>query len=62
MDLPFAVDVPFDPRRTYVVRAHGDRDGSGTVEPGDLVSTIAQVVDPAAPPPHLVVPLQPIRG
>jgi uncharacterized lipoprotein YbaY len=62
MDLPFTLDVPVDPRRTYTVRAHGDRDGSGSVESGDFVSTVAQVINPAVPPSHLVVPLQPVGG
>lgn len=59
LDLPFTLDVPLDPRRTYAVRCHADRDGTGTVNLGDLVSTTVHVVSPVAPS-HVVVPLQPV--
>jgi putative lipoprotein len=60
-DLPFAFEVELDPHRTYVVRVHADRNGSGAVEPGDFVSTTAHAITPAMPP-SLVVPLQPVGG
>jgi putative lipoprotein len=40
--LPFALEVPadrVDARSLYSVHAHVDASGSGTVEPGDLIST-----------------------
>ena len=38
--IPFSIPVEtYDPRLTYSVRAHVDRDGDGRVSRGDLVST-----------------------
>ena len=60
LEVPFALDVDLeDGGRTYAVRAHADRSGSGEVERGDLVTTTAYVVrpgDPSAP----VLELQPV--
>ncbi|MFI9813793.1 hypothetical protein [Saccharothrix variisporea] len=47
LELPFAVeavDAEVDGPGTYVVRAHGDRDGSGVVTEGDLITTAAHRV------------------
>lgn len=45
MDVPFTLEVDVgDPRRTYSIRAHADRSGSGAVEPGDLVTTTAHLL------------------
>ncbi|XVV00547.1 hypothetical protein ACQPW3_24290 [Actinosynnema sp. CA-248983] len=44
LELPFAVDADVDGPGTFVVRAHGDRDGSGVVTRGDFVTTAAHRV------------------
>ncbi len=62
LEVPFALDVDLDdPRRTYAVRAHADRSGSGSVEPGDLVTTTAHLVrsDPGDKP---VLEMEPVTG
>jgi putative lipoprotein len=60
LDVPFAIDVDLgDPRRTYAVRAHADRSGSGVVEPGDLVTTTAHLVGPSTAE-RPVLELQPV--
>lgn len=46
LELPFAVDAEVDGPGTFVVRVHGDRDGSGVVTEGDLVTTAAHRVTP----------------
>jgi uncharacterized lipoprotein YbaY len=56
-EIPFELDVDLDPRRSYAVRAHADRNSSGQVEPGDFVSTTAHIVGPTRAA-GLVVPLQ----
>lgn len=51
-DVPFSVDADLERgpgRRTYEARAHADRSGSGEVDPGDLVTTSANFVDPDHP-------------
>ncbi|MFJ5556837.1 YbaY family lipoprotein [Streptomyces sp. NPDC093250] len=43
--VPFRVQVPgLDPAARYGLRVHVDRSGSGTVEPGDLLSMRAVLV------------------
>lgn len=62
LDLPFTVEADLaDSGRTYVVRAHADRDGSGVVAVGDLVTTAAHRVRLADASP-LVIDLHPVRG
>lgn len=61
LELPFTLDADLRPGHTYVVRAHADRGGTGSVEPGDLVSTIAHEIGPAGRI-GVVVPLQPVDG
>jgi hypothetical protein len=60
LDLPFTIDAALDdPRRTYTVRAHADRNGSGTVDVGDLVTTTSHVVRQEDAE-SLVLPLEPV--
>jgi uncharacterized lipoprotein YbaY len=62
LDLPFSVDADLaDSGRTYVVRAHADRDDTGAVTVGDLVTTAAHRVRPADARP-LVIDLHPVGG
>lgn len=62
LEVPFALDVDLDdPRRTYAVRAHADRSGSGSVEPGDLVTTTAHLVRPDTGD-KPVLELEPVTG
>ena len=62
LDLPFDLEANVgDSRRMYSVRAHADLSGSGTVEPGDLVTTTAHVVD-AQKGDRPVLELQPVTG
>lgn len=62
LDLPFSIDVDVDvARRTYAVRAHADRSGSGVVEPGDLVTTTAHLIRSEAGD-RPVLDLQPVTG
>ncbi len=43
--VPFAVEVPdLDPTSSYGLRVHVDLSGTGTLEPGDLISTQASPV------------------
>lgn len=45
LELPFTVHAELpDPARTYALRAHADTDGSGAVNPGDLVTTSVHLV------------------
>lgn len=62
LEVPFTIDVDVDdPRRTYAVRAHADRSGSGVVEPGDLVTTTAHLIRAEAED-KPVLDLQPVTG
>lgn len=60
-DLPFEIDVEFDPRRTYAVRGHASRSDSANVEAGDFVSTSRHVVGPTYLS-GLIVPLEVVGG
>ncbi|MGH4026772.1 MAG: hypothetical protein ACRDRV_19540 [Pseudonocardiaceae bacterium] len=59
LEVPFTVHAELpDPARTYALRAHADTDGSGSVKPGDLVTTSVHVVGPSGRP--AVLPLEPV--
>lgn len=61
LDVPFALEADLaDRRRTYVVRAHADRSGSGSVSPGDLVTTSVHRVEPGVCA-AVLLPLEPVR-
>ena len=60
LEPPFSIDAHVDdPRRTYAVRAHADRSGSGEVETGDLVTTTTRMVDASANRP-VILDLSPV--
>lgn len=59
LELPFELDAGIDERRSYALRAHADKQGSGSVATGDLVSMTNHPVGPAQPEP-VVVSLQPV--
>jgi putative lipoprotein len=61
LELPFTLDAELEPGHRYVIRAHADRNGTGAVETGDLVSTTAHEVGPAGRT-GVVVTLQPVGG
>lgn len=61
LELPFTLDADLQPGHTYVVRAHADRSGTGSVESGDLVSMTAHEIGPAGRT-GVVVPLHPVDG
>lgn len=62
LDLLFDLEADAgDSRRMYSVRAHADLSGSGAVEPGDLVTTTAQVVD-SQKGDQAVLELHPVTG
>jgi hypothetical protein len=61
IELPFEIVAELDPGRMYAVRTHADRNGSGRVEPGDLVSTTAHIVG-ADQRNGLVITLEPVGG
>lgn len=62
LDLPFDLEADAgDARRMYSVRVHADLSGSGAVEPGDLVTMTAHVVDPKQRD-EAVLELQPVTG
>lgn len=64
LELPFTLDVDVavdEPRRTYALRAHADRSGSGSVDVGDLVTTTTATVDLAATEPSVTLELTPVE-
>lgn len=61
LELPFTLHAELPgPARTYALRAHADVDGSGSVAPGDLVTTSVHVVGPSGW--LAVLPLEPVTG
>lgn len=60
IELPFSLEADVaDPHKTFVLRAHADRTGSGAVEPGDYVTDTAHPVGPDQPP-SAVLELRPV--
>ncbi|MEU1375049.1 YbaY family lipoprotein [Streptomyces triculaminicus] len=55
--VPFEVEVPdLDPTSSYGLRVHVDLSGTGTLDPGDLISTQANPV-PMEPTDELIAPV-----
>lgn len=51
-------DAPVDPRGTYTIAVHVDRDGDGAVSPGDYITMEQVVVDAAAHSATVHVPVR----
>lgn len=58
--IPFTLDVEdalLDPRREYILAAHVDLTGSGTVTPGDYVTTTALPAPAPGSASQVVIPV-----